>query len=192
MRRFIALATLVIAASTLAVAQNGSKLDVFGGFSVLNTDSPNSSGRDSFYGWQASATGYLKPWFGLVADFGGQYKTYNAVPNPPGGVTSVDVSSYEYLFGPQVDFRAKVVTLFAHFLAGGIHQNAGIAVFPGGALDVSANGFSMGIGGGMDVNVSRHFAIRVIQVDWLPARIQGDWATDAVRIGFGAVLRVGH
>jgi hypothetical protein len=26
----------------------------------------------------------------------------------------------------------------------------------------------------------------------LPARIQGDWATDAVRIGFGAVLRVGH
>ena len=64
------------------------QVDVFGGFSFLNADSPSGVGRDSFRGWQASATGYVLPNLGLVADFAGHYKSYPVAifgaskPNP--------------------------------------------------------------------------------------------------------------
>ena len=156
------------------------QVNVFGGFSFLNADSPSGVGRDSFSGWQASATGYVLPNLGLVADFGGHYKSY-----PVLGAPTIDLSSFEYLFGPQVRVRASRFSPFGHFLAGGLRQHS----HGGGFIDMSENSLLLGVGGGLDVDVTKHLAIRIVQFDWLPAHIQGTWQNDAIRVGFGVVLR---
>jgi hypothetical protein len=181
------------------LAQNVSKVDLFGGFSLLNADSASGSGRDSVYGWQGSATWNVKPHVGLVADFGGQYKSYDV---PYQGTTlSLNTSNYDYLFGPQFAMRSGNIAVFAHVLAGGLRQTAAVPVsslFTSSAsVNVSSNGFLVGLGGGLDINVGRHAAIRVIQFDWLPERGndpysgQSVWSTDAIRLGFGVVFRAG-
>lgn len=165
----------------LALAQCGfGQVDVFGGFSFLNVDSPSGVGRDSLSGWQASATGYVLPNLGLVADFGGHYKSYSVL-----GASSLDLSSLEYVFGPQVRFHANRFSPFAHFLAGGLHQHS----HGGGFIDMSANSVLLGVGGGLDVDVAKHVAIRILQFDWLPTHLQGAWQDDGIRLGFGVVLR---
>jgi hypothetical protein len=197
MKRWIALVILAIATSPFVAAQDASRVDLFGGFSILNGDSPAGNGRDSFFGWQASATGNIKPWFGIVADFGGQYKNYSnlVVEVPPAAyVVSADVRAYEYLFGPQFRLRARRATVFAHVLVGGVHQYAHVGFYaPGPTTSTGTmDGLAMGIGGGLDVNLARHFAVRIVQFDWMPGRIQGNWQTDAVRIGIGVVAKLGH
>jgi hypothetical protein len=193
MRRSIALVLFAVAGSALAVAQDSSKVDLFGGFSILNSDRPVASGRDSFFGWQGSATGNITRRLGIVADFGGQYKNYNNLVvqvTPATYPVSADVRAYEYLFGPQFRLRASRATVFAHVLAGGIHQYAAVQQFNTGTATV--DGFAMGVGGGLDISLSRRFAVRIVQFDWLPSRIQGDWQTDAIRLGFGGVVKLGH
>lgn len=164
----------------LVLAQCGfAQVDLFGGFSFLNVDSPSGVGRDSLSGWQASATGYVLHNLGVVADFGGHYKSYSVA-----GAPNIDLSSIEYTFGPQVRFPVHRFTPFAHFLAGGLHQHSS------GFINTTLNSRPLlAVGGGLDVDVAGHVAIRIIQFDWLPAHVQGTWQNDAIRLGFGIVLK---
>lgn len=175
---------LVVALTVSSLPAMAADVDVFGGYSLLNADSLTGSGRDTMNGWQTSASAYFTGRLGVAADLGGHYKTYSDLGVP----ASVSVSSFEYLFGPQIKLPVKKLTPFAHVLFGGLHQSADAGILGNG----SANGFMMGIGGGVDLDVHQHVAIRLVQVDWLPARIDGDWATDAVRLGFGVVFKLGH
>ena len=72
--------------------------------------------------------------------------------------------------------RTKRVTPFVHALFGGAHADR-------------LNAFAMGLGGGLDVNASEHFAIRVIQADWLSFRRAGESVDSNVRVSAGIVLR---
>jgi hypothetical protein len=53
----------------------------------------------------------------------------------------------------------------------------------------SENGFSLGFGGGIDVNAGERMAIRVVQFDWAPSRFSGEWETNVIRFGFGIVFK---
>jgi hypothetical protein len=50
----------------------------------------------------------------------------------------------------------------------------------------------MGIGGGLDVNLSDRFSLRVAQVDWTPTKSSGVWSKSEYRIGIGIVLKTGE
>jgi hypothetical protein len=105
---------------------------------------------------------------------------------------SVDTTSYEFLFGPQFAYRTPRVTFFTHALFGGLRQVASTPVsLPSSSANVSVSetSFLMGFGGGMDINAGRHFAIRLVQSDWLPDHNNGVWSTDAIRMGFGVVVK---
>ena len=168
MRPLLWICVIAGAFAPLAQAQDAPKAEVFAGFSVLSVKFDDSN-REGVYGWQASVAGNPSPAFGLVADFAGQYKT----------IEGVKVSVYEYLFGPRINARAEKANGFVHFLLGGAH-------FSGGGE--SESGFMLGIGGGVDVRVSPNASIRLLQIDWLPARFQGEWSRDPVRFGFGIVF----
>lgn len=148
------------------------KAEVFGGFSIVSTDLGlgNLIDRQTFYGFQANGAFNFHKNVGIVADFGGHYK----------GVAGETIHTYEYLFGPRVNLRSEKATVFGHALFGG--ANIGVA---GG----SENGFAMGFGGGIDVNVNDRVGVRVIQFDWIPSRFEGVWVNDNVRFGFGIVLK---
>jgi hypothetical protein len=134
--------------------------------------SAGNGDREQLYGWQASIAGNFHRNIGVVGDFGGQYKT----------IDGVSVHAYEYLFGPRFSVRAVKATGFFHALFGGLSV---------GGEGFSENGFMMGFGGGVDVNAGRRIAVRVIQFDWLPNRIEGDWSSSEFRVGFGIVIKAG-
>jgi opacity protein-like surface antigen len=113
-------------------------------------------------GWNAAVTGNLTHSIGFTGDFSGSYEHGSAL--------------YTYMVGPQVALRAQRVTPFVHALFGGAHADR-------------LNAFAMALGGGLDVNASDYFALRVIQADWLSFRRAGESINQNVRVSIGAVLR---
>src|SRR5262249_5407842 len=130
------LSVLVVACFAIPVmAQEYPKAEVFGAFSVLHIR--DSGDKVTPLGWQASVAGNLNKSVGIVADFGGQYKT----------ISGTKLKVYEYLFGPRFSVRRDNATVFAHALYGGHHFSAG---------NQSGNGFTMGYGGGVDVKAGKN------------------------------------
>ena len=146
------------------------KAELFAGFSYVNADF-DILGRQNFVGWETTVSGNLTKGFSLVADFGGQYAS----------ILTVNVQVYEALFGPRFTNRTKKVTAFSHTLAGIAHTRA---------VGVSSSDFALIIGGGLDVNVSDHIAIRVLQIDWAQVFSEGE-KTDNARFAFGVVFKFG-
>jgi len=153
------------------------KAEVFGGLSVARPG--------TMWGWQSAVHGNFSHTIGFTADIGGQYKS----------ILGVGTSSHQFLFGPRFIVRREKVTPFVHTLFGASRAKAsipalsipGFPTIPG--TSVSSTGLAMSFGGGLDVNLSDRFSIRVAQVDWIPTRFNGGWSTDAVRLGFGIVLK---
>ncbi|MBI3894823.1 MAG: hypothetical protein HY313_02720 [Acidobacteria bacterium] len=163
----------------------------FAGFSILSSGSEGDEDidldREQRWGWQASLAGNLNSAFGLVADFGGQYKHLEI--ELPGNDDDFFLYNYQFMFGPRISGRGERATGFGHFLIGGAHT--GGSGLEGVEFD-SATGLAMGIGGGVDINIgSGGTAFRIIQFDWLPMRFKGDWFQDTFRIGIGIVFRGG-
>ncbi|MFQ5663615.1 MAG: hypothetical protein ACE5HL_07280 [Terriglobia bacterium] len=143
--------------------------EIFGGFSFFNS----GDGRpQQLYGFETSFTGNFHKNFGLTGDFGAQFKS----------IAGVTLQGYQYLVGPRVAARGERVTGFGHVLFGGETLRAGT---------FSTTGFAMAIGGGLDVNASENIAIRVIQLDWVPSRLQGVWFKRDFRAAVGVVVKLG-
>jgi opacity protein-like surface antigen len=167
------------------------KAEVFGGFSISSmgvsstdpTTGLTTSLRDSFWGWQASADLNVHRHLGFVGDFGGQYKT----------VLGIGMSNYQYMFGPQISMRMDKVNPFVHVLFGAARTSASLTnPITGLAASVSSTGLGMGIGGGLDVNISNKLALRVPQFDWTPIHAGGVWNNNTIRIGIGLVFKAGE
>ena len=167
-RLMIVLAAVAVLGPASLWAQDPPKAEVFGGFSVLDVESTTP------VGWQASVAGNINPRIGIVGDFGGQYKD--------------GASVHSYLGGLRFNHRADKMTPFAHGLLGGTRLGAG------GGLG-SINGFTVGIGGGLDYTASERINIRIVQFDWLPSRFSESgvsaWESNIVRFGFGIVFKSG-
>jgi len=111
-----------------------------------------------------------KSWLGLVGDFGGYHAS-------PGGVS---LNTYTYLFGPRVSLRnPSKVTPFAQALFGGSR----ITVGSGGG---SSNQFAYSVGGGVDLGLLPHLALRP-QVDYVGLNTSGGH-TNCTRISVGLVV----
>jgi opacity protein-like surface antigen len=135
--------------------------DFFGGYQFTHSD-PNVNAN----GWNISVTEYANSWFGVTGDFSGAY-------NPGANL-------HTFMFGPIFALhKAETVTPFAHVLVG-------VAYLSDGGSDT---GLSMGVGGGLDVNVNQHFAVRLVQADWLPFRRRSDWVKQNARVSAGLVWR---
>jgi len=109
-------------------------------------------------------------WLGIVGDFGGYHAS-------PGGVS---FNTYTYLFGPRVSLRnPSKFSPFAQFLLGGSRLTAG----SGGG---SSNQFAYSFGGGVDIDLLPHLALRP-QLDYVGLRNSGQTANCA-RLSIGFVV----
>ena len=172
MRRLVMLFFIVFLVSVPVLAADGEfpKAEVFGGFSLLSVGEDALGERMTFKGFQASIAGNFHKNVGIVADFGGQYKSEQ-------GMTA---HMYEFLFGPRLTHRMERANVFVHGLFGGLSA---------GGEGESDSGFAMGFGGGIDINVNERFAVRIVQFDWVPVRINEQWFKDNVRFGFGIIIK---
>jgi len=129
------------------------KLDVSVGYSYVHVSSSSTSGlgSQSVNGADASASYQLKPWLRLVADFGlasAGYRSSDIIGIQLWGTQST------YLLGPRFVLPLGHATPFAQVLFGVAHANAGM--FDAWAL-----------GGGFDYQLTPHFALRPIQLEFL-------------------------
>ena len=161
--RALVLSAVVLLTGTQALAQEPSpKLEVFAGYSYLNLSTDFISGqREGAHGAGVNIAGNLNKWVGIVADVSWHRKTVHA-----NRFNSFDENRYsgtQFLFGPRFYVRGQRITGFAEALVGGMKSNASFFVREN--VD-----FAMAFGGGLDIKVSKHLAIRPFQGDYNPIK----------------------
>jgi hypothetical protein len=182
------------------------RVELFFGYSYLRAVPTLSSGNRLVYlnGGSASVAFNLNHFFGLVADVGGfdnsELRLSGPGANPPFVVGS-EGKVYTYLFGPRFSYRhSERFTPFAQVLAGGIHASPVQISFgctvPSCTPLLAQNAFALTAGGGLDITLQRHLALRLVQAEYLMTRF-ADTTTgnktmqNDIRLSTGLVLRFG-
>ncbi len=173
MKKYIViLGILLIGALPLLAQDEFPRVQVFGGYSYLSVDTSGASSRQSLNGWNAQGNINVNRWLGFTGDFGGYY----------GSPFHVSVHDYSFVFGPTLTYRAEHVAPFFHALFGGNHAGASAAGGSGGDT-----AFAMAIGGGLDIPIKSHFAVRIAQADWLRTQ-HANRDQNNVRVSTGIVF----
>ena len=146
--------------------------EVFTGYSYLRADL--ASQHDNTNGWETSLAANVHKNFALKADFSGHY----------GRIAGLTYSNHLFLFGPKVAARTDKFTLWSHALFGTSILRS---------LGRTSNNFALAVGGGLDVNVHEHIALRLIQADYVFDRVRRPGLSDNsnnVRLSFGLVFSI--
>ena len=164
MRKLASVGILILGLCLAAVAADETpRAEVFGGVSFLHIDTMglNNQGLKANYaGWDSEFQFNINRILGITADIGGNYGRLQ--PNLPNSHT------YTYVFGPTFSVRREHAVIFAHTLFGANSTN--IITTGGSGSSTSDTAFAMAFGGGLDVKLSRTFALRLGQLDWLYTR----------------------
>jgi opacity protein-like surface antigen len=191
MKKLIVIAAFSLVAAASANAQSDHpKVQVFGGYSYFSADvrfdNPFDDDADDFFddtqglhGFGFSVAGNLSKSFGVVGDFS-YHKREIELPG-----NDIDFSTFNFLFGPRFTARGDKVEAFAHGLIGGVRRRV-----EQGDSDVD---LALGLGGGVDLKVSRNFGIRLVQLDYIPFRDRNFFTLDKewrhnLRIQVGATF----
>jgi len=153
--------------------------EMFGGFSYTRLSdsgtSTNTKGIVGSFAWNA------RPWLQLVAD-----SSYNT-----GSYSGVNVTLYGNHYGARVFYRERNkwrVSPFAEVLVGGSHVNNTISGT--GGLQYTDLAFSFKTGGGVDFNLTPHFAIRVFDADYYRTSLFSGHQNN-IWVSSGLVVRLG-
>lgn len=165
MRKLFLLAAILTAANVPTQAQtNSPNIEVFGGYAYLNA---RFIDRDNLNGFGASFAGNFGDKWGFVGEVSGHYGSARILPSiffPEG---KIDFTKYYYLFGPRFSKRTDRATVFGHVLLGGAHERVE-------GTD-AGSGFALAVGGGLDINAGKSWAVRVFQLDYIPDHAHGVW-----------------
>lgn len=185
---FTALASCPVAAQSGSFAYaGGSLVDVGVGYNYVRTNlgvgDCGCFGLNGGNGWVAFN---LRHSFGIVGEVATQQAS-----NISG--TDADLTLTSFLAGPR--YRWTGGGRFAPFvqgLVGGAHASGSLA--PGNSgIPGSANAFAMIAGGGLDIGLARHFAVRAFEADYYLTRFNNgvNDQQNNLRIGAGLIIRFG-
>ena len=189
MRKALLVASVLLLLPATIFAQEyaaeAPRATVFGGYSYLRN---NSNG---FNGWNGQATFNFNRFLGVTADFTGDYRTLASSSLIPGVTASANQHLFTYMFGPTVTGNFGRSAVFAHALFGQAHSSLGggvsLPIIGGISTGVTnASAFAMAFGGGIDIGISKHWAIRAAQVDYLRTQFN---STDALSTGLSSSLQ---
>jgi outer membrane protein OmpA-like peptidoglycan-associated protein/opacity protein-like surface antigen len=194
------------AASPNASGQNIGfpKAELFLGYSYLRAVPAPADGNRLMWmnGGSASIAFNFNRHLGLVADFGAYTNSqmrFTGAYTSTVNVNNANVAAFSYLLGPRLSFRNNDrITPFVQALFGGVHANQvsltnctfSCTLLP------SQDSFAMTAGGGLDLKVHHHFAIRIIQAEYLMTKF-ASYTTGStalqndVRLSAGIVFRMG-
>jgi Outer membrane protein beta-barrel domain len=179
---------LTLLFGTAAFAQDTPKIEVNVDYSYVHANPQNNSTIPTFSlnGGGGSGAFFFAKYIGIEAEFNGygSYTHHFTVPPPycNGPCTvSAQGNLFTYNVGPIVKFRTSHVEPFVETLFGGAHSN-----FYGNLYSICAdcvlaskspsnNAFDFLIGGGIDIPLGEHFAIRPAQFDYLLTRFGNDF-----------------
>jgi hypothetical protein len=158
--------------------------------------------RRSFNGVEGSVTYNVSKYVGIQGNVSGHFKSESFVDvfTPPGATQTLanDERVWQFLAGIQIKNNSRDARLkpFARALAGFARytntQSQTIDIFPAFNFTIEDHESSaaLKLGGGLDVRVSKHVDIRVIQLDYNPV-FAGDRSPKSVAGPFSAVHLTG-
>lgn len=216
MRKLIIMFGLLFAGADPTAAQECCPAwELFGGYSYLSSsasgDGIMSTQFSSRYGqtglFGASLARNINHKLGVVADFSFNRRTSTIGGFTIGGTTignaRVKQETNIFLFGPRVSARSEGISYFGEALIGWVRRDVRATATAGAGgigtttgFDVTSNKLAFGIGGGVDIAVSKHFCIRLPQFDYIPVRVEmdssngGGWSHN-YRLQAGVVFRWG-
>lgn len=179
---------LGIAFATFAtLPARAQSFEVGGGYSYVRANlPPDGCGCFSLNGGSGWVGIGLTRHFAIVGEVAAQHGSNIAGTNG-------DLTLTSYLFGPRYTVhRFERVKPFGQFLVGGAHASGSEAPGTSG-LPGSPNAFALTAGGGLDVSLSKHFSLRMIQADYYFTHF-GNGVNDRqnnLRIGAGLVFHIG-
>lgn len=181
------------------------KVEWFLGYSFWRAVPTSNNNRVGYmHGGSTSVAYNFNRYFGLAADFAG-FDTNKVTLLTPTGSTTVpsDGKVWTYMAGPRFSYRRyEMFTPFAQVLAGGVSATnvdiSGCTGSPGCRPLGADNTFATLMGGGLDIKISRHIALRLFEADFLlthfddpyPNTAHRDWQKN-VRLSTGIVFRFG-
>jgi hypothetical protein len=202
MRKFVISMCVLLCFPIITLAQESNNVatrgTVFGGYSLLHNNNTLDSGLGSFgsslgstnfNGWDAQGTFNFVPHFGVTADFSGNSRMVDGV-SFLGFSAGTQQHLYNFLFGPTATAYFGKTSVFGHALFGEQHASlsAGVSVPILGGISApvdSSNAFAMAFGGGIDIGLSKHFAIRAAQLDYVRTNFN---STNALASGLSTNL----
>ena len=210
MQKFVVLIAFLGLLSLPLMAQDYPKAEVFGGYSIENLGIPDNALNSIQSTLQDAGATNVSTSKWLKTGFIGSF-TYNASSSfgiegdvrwNRGNIITADISGVSasvrwtdlaVLGGPRITFgHSKAASPFVHALFGLDHAALGATGSASGrsvSVGVSSdNNIGMALGGGLDLKVSKAFAIRVIQSDYYFSR---HYSTNLnnVALSFGGVFR---
>jgi outer membrane protein OmpA-like peptidoglycan-associated protein len=180
------------------------RAELFVGYSYLRAMPAPADGNRLMWmnGGSTSLALSFNRYLGIVGDFGAYTNSKIRFQGGYGSTVDVDnanIGAFSYLFGPRLSFRnSSRVTPFVQALFGEMHANEvklSNCTFRCTLLP-DQDTFAWTAGGGLDIRVKRHFAIRLIQAEYLMTRFQ-DYSTGTtssqndMRLSSGIVFRFG-
>lgn len=156
-------------------------IEVYSGFSYARVDGDEADNRN-LYGWNGALSVNANKTFGFTVDTSGHYRD-----------NITERSRFFWLgAGPRFTARNENITSFAHILLGGIHQHERLNTLTE-HFTTHGNAFAVALGGGIDVNVTPHFGVRVIQAEYVLSKFNRALSGKAIqhnaRVGIGIVFR---
>ena len=193
--RHTAWLVVILVTAVAARAQQFPRWEAFGGFSYANVNlgpqtglfSPigrNYYGADFAFSFNPHRNIRL-----LLLDWGIQGGKSTANPFP---FLKLDLLTTQALFGPQFTLRRRRATGFANVLVG--VTNTRLVGTAGGGLFVDIvrrTNLALGLGGGLDMNLTPRLEIRVFQADYVPTRQTGKWEKH-YSVSAGLVFKFGY
>jgi len=173
-RRVILMAILFI--GTVAFAQDNPKVEIDGYYSYFRFNPENSGtlSSHSLNGGGGDVAFYFNTMIGIKAEFAGYQSSTITYSNPVAGSASASANLFTYNVGPIFKFRSEHFEPFGEVLFGGAHSS-----FYGNlcrrlttciVTNPSNNAWDFVIGGGLDIPVSHHWAIRPVEADYVLTR----------------------
>jgi outer membrane protein with beta-barrel domain len=188
-----ALFCFLTSAPSWAQAASEPPVQVFAGYAYLHAEplAHQFTGSDD-HGWNTSVMANVNSWLTVVGDVAGRYGstiTTGPVVGPPAFKGTTRPYMYSYLLGPQVTYRSNRFAPFAHALFGLARERTGMneVDFVSPQTD---NGFATKLGGGLDLAVTPHLAVRAVEADYFRASVFNQ-SQNSFGLSFGIVLGFG-
>lgn len=168
-------------------AGGGERMEIGANYSFVHTNAPpGSCGCFSMNG----GAGWFAFDFAHGMGFAGEVGSVHA-SDIDGTTAGLTITSY--LAGPRYSRRlGRLFTPFAQILLGGAHADGDLTFVRFGVAK-PANSFALAAGGGLDIGLTRHWAVRAAQVDYFLTRFSNgvNDHQNNLRFSAGVVYRFG-
>ena len=192
--RFLAPVLFVIAIAAPATAQEASRADFSAGWKMLRATDEGVE-QTFMKGWYVDLATNVNDYIAIVNEVAGAYRTYeeSSVVFGTPVTANANLSFYTLMGGVRFSVRTPRVVPFAQALVGLGRATGRIdTVVVGGQTievdeSISVSGWVMDVGGGVNINLSRRFAVRV-SGSYMRDKTDEAEAGNSLRIGGGIVV----